>query len=743
MTLKDHISRFRLKHSLKISIASIICVVIVAYWHLIDGFFSVITVLLIMSLYADHAVVKGLERFIGSFIGVILGILFAGLFLELPPMYFISLTISLLVCMYLFAENRFAYAAIQCAIMISVTMVTAGELFNLDLSLPIHRVLGIGVGLIVAWFFLYFVWPPRTKEDLDITLLDVFKECGNLFQGLITLSFSSQKPVPSTLSVDTCTHLLNLITLTKNEQKNRVFPEDLYIKLVAYFNDIFLKYEFLRETLHKGQRFSMEDDISLKINFIFYSVSEHLKRIGEAIEQNLPVNKVQEDLHQSISWLEARYINMRKNKEMAGWQYTDVLAFGALISTVKGIGNELEKITIAYNNIQSGELYDKLVHRKLPRRRDVEEKVEKERFEVHIESLKLSAKSTLAVILVMLVCFYFNYPAVFPAVFTALIITAQANLGQAHLKEGLRFLGCVVGAIYGFLGLLIVTQIPHFVIFLSVLFLGLFLASYISSGSERVAYGGVQAGFVLPIMLMVSNGPIGSLDPAVYRFIGIVMGGAISLLVLRFIWPVHPLKQLRDKLSFACVQSGVIFETLVGLKDRNRKELENLVVILASALPRTTSLLKDAHYALSRKDLHTEEFLEIIESLEIIYVELTTLDENIESGFDNSLVNTFLTYVEPYNKKITACFIEVALNLKSQIDKSHEIDTQLLIEEIDKQLTDFRQKGITHKFGSDDLERLSLVVSSIINILRSLNKISIAINQINGEAFVARPAEAI
>ena len=732
-----------MRHSFKICLASIICVIIAAFWHLQDSFFSVITVLLIMGLYANHAVVKGLERFVGSFIGVALGILFSDLSFELPPIFFISLTISLFVCMYFFAENRFAYAAIQCAIMIAVTMITAGELLKLDLGIPIHRVVGIGVGVIVAWLILNFVWPPKTKEELDITLSDVFRECGELFQGLKKLDPSSSKNVSSALSVDTCTHLLTLITLSKNEQKNRAFPEDLYIKLVAYCNDVFLNIEFLRETLHKGQPFLIEEDISSKINAIFDSLSEHLQGLGEAIGQKRKVDTVNEELHQSIASLEACYTTMRATKEMVDWQYTDILAFGALISTFKGIANELEKMTVIYNKIQESELYDKLVHRKLPRRRDVEEKIQKEKFAIHIESVRQSVKCTLAVILVMFVCFYFNYPGVFPAVFTALIITAQANLGQAHLKERLRFLGCLVGAIYGFLGLVIITQIPHFVIFLSVLFLGLFLAAYISTGSERVAYGGVQAGFVLPIMLMISDGPIGSLDPAVYRLISIVMGGAISLLVLRFIWPVHPIKQLREKLSLAFIQSGVIFETLVRLKSKNRKEIESLIVKLATVLPWTTSLLKDAHYVISIKDLHTEEFLGIIESLETIYTELTTLDENIYGDFDNSLVEAFLTSLAPYSEKITTCFNEVAFRLKSDKNEGKEIDTQLLIEEIDKQLTGFRQTGITHKFGSDDLERLSVVVSSIISILRSLDKISVPVSRINDEAFVTRPAEAV
>ncbi len=696
-----------------------------------------------MGLYANHAVVKGLERFIGSFIGVALGILFSDLSFELPPIFFISLTISLFICMYFFAENRFAYGALQCAIMIAVTMITAGELLKLDLGIPVHRIIGIGVGVIVSWIILNFLWPPKTKTELDITLSEVFKECGDWFQGLKMFCFSPQANVTSKLSVDTSTHLLTLITLTKNEEKNRVFPEDLYIKLVAYCNDVFLKTEFLHETLKKGHRFLIEEEITSRIKPIFDSLSGHFQRLREGIEQKLKLDTVNEELHQSIASLEAGYANMRATKEMADWQYNDILAFGALISTFKSIANELDKMAEVYNKIQERELYDKLIHRKLPRRRDVEEKIKKGKFAIQIESVKQSVKCTLAVILVMLVCFYFNYPGVFAAVFTALVITAQANLGQAHLKERLRFLGCLVGAVYGFLGLVIITQIPHFVIFLSVLFLGLFLAAYISTGSERVAYGGIQAGFVLPIMLMISNGPVGSLEPAVYRLISIVLGGAISLLVLRFIWPVHPIKQLREKLSFAFTQSGVIFETLVRLKGKNRKEMEDLIVKLATVLPLTTSLLKDAHYMISIKDLHTEEFLEIIESLELIYTELTILDENIYVDFDNSLIETFLTSLDSYNDRITACFNEVALRLKSQKHTSHAMDTQLLIEEVDKKLAEFRQKGITQKFGSDDLERLSVVASCIISISRSLDKISVPIDRIADEMLVTRPVEAL
>ena len=119
------------------------------------------------------------------------------------------------------------------------------------------------------------------------------------------------------------------------------------------------------------------------------------------------------------------------------------------------------------------------------------------------------------------------------------------------------------------------------------------------------------------------------------------------------------------------------------------------------------------------------------------------MDENIYGNFDNSLVEAFLTSLAPYSEKITTCFNEVAFRLKSDKNQGKEIDTQLLIEEIDKQLGVFRRTGITHKFGSDDLERLSVVVSSILSILRSLDKISVPVSRITGEAFVMRPVEAV
>jgi hypothetical protein len=98
-----------------------------------------------------------------------------------------------------------------------------------------------------------------------------------------------------------------------------------------------------------------------------------------------------------------------------------------------------------------------------------------------------------------------------------------------------------------------------------------------------------------------------------------------------------------------------------------------------------------------------------------------------------------------YNEKITFSFNEVALRLKSQNGRGHETDAHSLIDEIDKKLAEFRQTGITHKFGSDDIQRLSVVVSCIMNILSSLDKASVAIDiiKIKDETFVTALAEAV
>ena len=97
---------FRAKNSLKVAFACIVATIIFNSMDVPLGFFSVVTIFILMNLFYEETLVKGVERVVGAASAAALSIIFVDWFYELPVFYYISMALSLFVAFYLFACKR-------------------------------------------------------------------------------------------------------------------------------------------------------------------------------------------------------------------------------------------------------------------------------------------------------------------------------------------------------------------------------------------------------------------------------------------------------------------------------------------------------------------------------------------------------------------------------------------------------------------------------------------------------------
>ena len=88
----------------------------------------------------------------------------------------------------------------------------------------------------------------------------------------------------------------------------------------------------------------------------------------------------------------------------------------------------------------------------------------------------------------------------------------------------------------------IIGLLPHLPLLAALLFLGQFMAAYITRVAGSYAYAGVQMGLVLPMIVVVPRSEFGELTPAVQRLEGILLGLAASVIVA-MLWPRFPLAE--------------------------------------------------------------------------------------------------------------------------------------------------------------------------------------------------------
>jgi uncharacterized membrane protein YccC len=118
-----------------------------------------------------------------------------------------------------------------------------------------------------------------------------------------------------------------------------------------------------------------------------------------------------------------------------------------------------------------------------------------------------------------------------PALVSVTMLTVVPDL-QALLRKGqLRIAGVVLGAGWGFGAFLLLNYLPHFLLLMALLFLGMFVAAYITRVAGEHSYAGLQMGLVLPMILVVPPSQFSNLTPAVQRLEGIAAALVASVLV--------------------------------------------------------------------------------------------------------------------------------------------------------------------------------------------------------------------
>jgi hypothetical protein len=101
------------------------------------------------------------------------------------------------------------------------------------------------------------------------------------------------------------------------------------------------------------------------------------------------------------------------------------------------------------------------------------------------------------------------------AAISVLVLTVSPHL-QALIQKGeLRIAGLVMATLWSIATFLLIGLLPYFPLLVVLVFLGLFVATYLTLTTGKYAYAGLQMGLVLPMVVVVGPAEFGRLMPAV------------------------------------------------------------------------------------------------------------------------------------------------------------------------------------------------------------------------------------
>ena len=144
-----------------------------------------------------------------------------------------------------------------------------------------------------------------------------------------------------------------------------------------------------------------------------------------------------------------------------------------------------------------------------------------------------------------------DWTGIHTAFITCCIIALESN-GATRRKGTLRLVGCGVGGLLGFLSIMYLVPRMESVVSLVLLTSAVTaLAGWVATGSERIAYGGLQIALAFYLCIFQGFAPGTNFDTIRDRLVGIILGILVSSAVFRFVWPERSGDSLRAILARA------------------------------------------------------------------------------------------------------------------------------------------------------------------------------------------------
>ncbi len=592
-----------------------------------------------------------------------------------------------------------------------------------------NYVIQLLIAVIVCSVIDGLVWPNRSRGSFQVTLRTVYEEFSELFNRYTQESIVDRKDHHSiSTSLNTFSNLVTYINRMQEEEKDKEFPIDLYMKIITFSRGIFIKTEVLEEFILKEHSFMKDEKVAHNLNQILIIIAESFTILARSIGTKNVVNNEDKELENSISSLHELYTEMHEIEGMEDEYYDDLLAFGAMLPVLDDISNKIRRIAEAINIFHRDE-YRKMLENRITHTNKVEKMKARSFFSIDKQSSIAGIKTVVIFLLLMFGEVTIGLPGGGQVVFFAILFGVIPNLGQAYMKSKYGILGVFCGLALSFLSLLLVAVAPHFLVVLSLYSLGTFMAAYVASSSKDISAAGLQAGLLFAFSIIITKGPAIDIHDPFTRFLALFSAVFIGLIVQHILWPMNPYKLLKQKISKSIDFSGRIISKLVMLDIKDRDNVDHLVLPLAASLPTSTSLLHDAEYIIRQDELHAEQFIHIIESIEKMYADIETLKRTIYENMDSELVHLYLDSMKPFYKRISSAFDEVSNQFNSGNDVTVEITS--IIEEIKMHRIEFRESGAWRSFQPEDIEQSVLIGTSIDSLLESLSEISLAVGEIN------------
>jgi uncharacterized membrane protein YccC len=708
MELQAQLDRLRIIQALRFSLLAISIFVVSALMDLSTGIISLVPGIVLVLFLKDETPATSLKLLAGLIFGAAVFFLLSSLWAQVPLLLLIISLIVIFALSYLAEQGikgRSGFLAFALGAELCLLSALFAEISGAALGIDAAQawLTELPVGIVLLWILLLGLWPSPTAADLDRLVHATRRECAALLRKTIqpvrdgvAISY-----VPSRVNLKFLGELSHTVDLNAAKFKFASHSHAFMIARLESLAQIYANIRYIQRAFEDLPEPGLSAEARAAAAAIMAALSD---RVGGAPAA---------DISEAVA-------AVRREEQRHTGAATDDLASRRLAARMSGFlvaAEELGTTIAAYDRPEQAPAKALTAGGTQPH--------------LMVDSLQTSIKIVLGVLLGILVFMFTGLPASSYLVIAILIVLVQPNLGRAHLRFQLWFPGVMFGSLWALAGIMVLSVLPHFGVYLAWMLPGLFLAGYLGSGPDRIAYVGIQIAAAMATILGMAVYPADNVMSADTRIVGAAVGFIIALSIYHFVWPVHPAALLRQNLvrnlrSMVHMLSRIDQVESVQRDPRREADLMRKVATLKLQVQANIGLLYDISYLVTSRLRPAYRYQVLAHQLGMIHAQIWCLQQALSQIDDIDRRRTILAPIAAASEPLSQVFTTLADRLDRRKSAS-ALDIRESMETVRSSLAAFHEP-VAAGTGSDDRTDTEYGINAISMMIFHLNNFAGAMN---------------
>ena len=401
-----------------------------------------------------------------------------------------------------------------------------------------YRCAEVTLGVLVAIFVSVSLWPRRAGDAFSEAIRNALRDMEAYYADLAALFGDNRTPaggfdLRGAAVREGFSRMENLLRYAARESGTIRRRKERYLSFILRLKQLFISLTGLRQCLEGEIAGEYRDAFKKELSLFSAAVRQELENFDQALTTGRLEGAAA--YRERFRELEGRLDSLRKKKIPLGYPLETSLRVLAFFNALGDCASSLAAAREELTTILSPSALP-------PPPRSARDRG---RFRFDPNRFTFAVRIAAGIVIALYGWWYFRWPAGMQAVISFLVVAAQPTIQAVNIKSISRLSGALAGC-----GLALVSYVfilPHLESiwgFALLIFGVIFLAAFVNAGPPRYAYTGFQAGICFLLTVAQGYQQSFSIVPALNRSVGIILGALLGALVVRFLWPAVPRREL-------------------------------------------------------------------------------------------------------------------------------------------------------------------------------------------------------